>query len=111
VYLGGVIVRGRRFLVGAGEGFGRSAQAFGDINPKAKEMVVYEPDWERLDAGYKSAFEPAVTYRGAQSSLYRKAATEGLVRARSKHATTGTSTRVSVAAGQSVYVANRPHSR
>ena len=66
VYLAGIEIRDRRFLVGVGEGFGRSTQAFGDINPKAAEIVVYTPDWKRLDADYKKLFEPAVTRRGEE---------------------------------------------
>lgn len=86
VYLAGIEANGRRFLVGAGEGFGRSAQAFGDINPAAGEMVVYNSDWERLDDGYKRAFTPATTRRNQESSLYCSADTDSLVRKRAREA-------------------------
>lgn len=109
VYLGGVVVRGRRFLVGAGEGFGRSTQAFGDINPKAKDIVVYEPDWVRLDESYKKVFEPAVNHYGEQSTLYRQAKTDSLLRVRARSASVGAVAVVSVAANQVREVAIRPY--
>lgn len=109
VYLGGVIVSGRRFLVGAGEGFGRSTQAFGDVNPKAQDLVVYEPDWDRLDESYRKVFERAVTHRGEQSSLYRVARTDALLRVRARSAAVAAVTVVSVGAGQSREVATRPY--
>lgn len=86
VYLAGVEVGGRRFLVGVGEGFGRSTKAFGDINPKPNELVVYNPDWEKMDEQYKKAFEPAVTRRKEQSSLFRIGTIEGLRKAQARAA-------------------------
>ena len=96
VYLGAVELEARRFLVGAGEGVGRSAQAFGDINPAAEDLVLYWPDWERLDGGYKGSFERAVTHRGEQSSLYRKASMPSLVRVRAKLASAPATSRTIV---------------
>lgn len=110
VYLAGVEVGDRRFLVGVGEGFGRSTQAFGDINPKAKEIVVYEPDWKRLKEAYKKAFEPAVTARSkTQSTLYRSAKVDALVRIRAQQASVGTATPVGIAVGQTRGVQTRPY--
>lgn len=109
VYLGGVLLPGRRFLVGAGEGFGRSTQAFGDINPKARDLVVYEPDWERLDEQYKKAFEPGVTHRGERSTLYRASTTDALLRVRARRASVAGVTVVSVAAGRSQPMPTRPY--
>jgi hypothetical protein len=109
VYLGSVLVRGRRFLVGAGEGFGRSAQAFGDINPKSKEVVVYEPDWTRLEEPYRNAFEPAVTHRGEQSTLYRAARIDALLRVRARSVSVAVPTIVSVAPGHLREMAVRPY--
>lgn len=110
VYLGSVIVGDRRFLVGVGEGFGRSAQAFTDISPKAKVVVVYEPDWARLDEPYKQAFEPAVTIHETQSRLFRVAQAEGLLRVRARAvAAEVRSTPITVAPGRMEHVATRPH--
>jgi hypothetical protein len=109
VFLGSVVLGDRRFLVGVGEGFGRSAQAFSDIAPKAKEIVVYEPDWAKLDDSYKTAFEPAITVRGEQSSLYRVAKSDALVRILAKRAVIGSPTIVTVAPGRTQAVATRPH--
>lgn len=110
VYLGSVIVGDRRFLVGVGEGFGRSAQAFSDISPKAKVVVVYEPDWARLDEPYKQAFEPAITVRHTQSRLFRVAQADGLLRVRARSvAAEVRSTPVTVAPGRVEHVTTRPH--
>lgn len=78
VYLAGIEFEGRRFLVGAGEGFGRSAQAFGDVDPDPGYMALYHEDHARLDERYKSRFEAAVTVRGEQSSLYKIANIQSL---------------------------------
>lgn len=109
VYLGTVVVGARRFLVGVGEGFGRSAQAFSDIHPGAQDIVVYEPDWARLDDSYKQAFEHAITVHGEQSSLYRVAKADALVRILAKSAAAGSSTVVTVAPGRSQSVSPRPY--
>jgi hypothetical protein len=110
VYLAGVEVSQRRFLVGVGEGFGRSTQAFGDIDPKAKELVIYKPDWERLDQSYKKVFEPAVTYRGEQSSLYYKAKCDPLLGVRARQSSMGAPTIITYPSG-SQSVPTKPHYR
>lgn len=109
VFIGAVIVDGRRFLVGAGEGIGRSAQTFGDINPQASEIVLYEPDWDRLDAPYRKAFEKAVTVRGEQSTLYRAAAMSGLLRVRAREASASATTIVTLATNRPQPVVSRPY--
>ncbi|MFO1076456.1 MAG: hypothetical protein U1E73_01880 [Planctomycetota bacterium] len=111
VYLGSVILGDRRFLVGVGEGFGRSTQAFADISPKPQVVVVYEPDWARLDDSYKKVFEPAITVRGEQSSLYRVANVVGLLRVRAKRDSIAIPTTVTVAPHRSQQVSTRPYSR
>ena len=109
VYLGSVIVGDRRFLVGVGEGFGRSAQAFTDISPKAKVVVAYEPDWARLDEPYREAFEPAVNVRDEQSSLYCIATVEALAKIRVRRDTVATPTIVTVAPNRTQPVSTRPY--
>lgn len=110
VYLGSVIVGDRRFLVGVGEGFGRSAQAFTDISPKANVVVVYEPDWVRLDEPYKQAFEPAVTVHGTQSRLFRVAQADALLRVRARAvAAEVRSTPITVASGRVEHVTTKSH--
>jgi len=111
VYLAGVEVGERRFLVGAGEGFGRSAQAFGDINPKAEEVVIYDPDCKQLQELYKNVFKPAVNVHGQQSSLYHVANADALVRVRARQGAVGTATIVSMPDRKSRMVAPRPHFR
>jgi hypothetical protein len=109
IYLAGVEVDERRFLVGVGEGFGRSTQAFGDINPKANQVVVYTPDWTRLAEVYKNAFEPAVTVRGEQSTLYHTGAADGLRKNRLKQASITVSTPVTYSGGHVRNVPSRPY--
>lgn len=111
VYLGSVVVGGRRFLVGAGEGFGRSSQAFADINPQAQDVVLYEPDWKRLDETYRGAFEPAINTRGEQSTLYRVAKARRLLRERAQREAVATTTTVTIAHGRREVVATKPHYR
>ncbi len=111
VYVAGIEVRGRRFLVGAGEGFGRSAQAFGDINPRASELVIYSADYSRLSDTYKSVFRPATTRRDKESTLYRSASTKALVVARSRKASVKVVTPVTLPGGKSHHVTARPYSR
>ncbi len=109
VYLAGIEVAGRRYLVGAGEGFGRSLKAFGDINPKVREMVVYKPDWEKLVDWYKGGFEQAETRRGELSTLFRIAKSDDLVRARSRDAAAVAVTPVTFPQGKSRSVRTKPY--
>ncbi|CAN5651916.1 hypothetical protein BH09PLA1_BH09PLA1_25410 [soil metagenome] len=95
VFLAGVEIDGRRFLVGVGEGFGRSTDAFGHIDPKAQQMVVYTPDWERMYKPYKDRFEPAVTARTkGQSTLFHSAKADPLNRVRANEASATTFTTI-----------------
>ena len=109
IYLAGVEVGGRRFLVGAGEGFGRSAQAFGDVNPDAGELVVYESDYQRLDEDYKEKFEEATTRRGEQSTLYQSAEVRALLMVRAEEAAMAVSTTVTFTGGAKRRVPVKPH--
>lgn len=78
VYLAGIEVGDKRFLVGAGEGFGRSAQAFADINPKVGSLAVFTADWQRLAEAYKAEFVPAINSHGERSSLYYSSSVSAL---------------------------------
>ncbi len=109
VYLGSVVVGGRRFLVGAGEGFGRSSQAFADINPEAQDVVIFEPDWKRLDDSYRRAFEPAINSRGEQSTLYLLAKARGLLRGRAQTEAVAKTTTVTFAPFRREEIAIKPH--
>ena len=96
IYVAGMEIGDRRFLVGAGEGFGRSIQAFADINPDAGEFVVLKDDWDQLDDGYMHSFTQAENTRGGQSSLFRIGASSGLIRARARIAADGSPTDVTM---------------
>jgi hypothetical protein len=109
VYLAGVEVGQRRFLVGVGEGFGRSAKAFADINPKAAEVVVYRPDWERLDELYQWEFRAARTARDEESRLYVMGKADDLIRVRVRLASVATATTVTFPGGQARQVPVKPY--
>lgn len=109
VYLGGIQIGQRRFLVGAGEGFGRSTKAFGDINPNAGEVVVSMPDHDRLHDDYKADFGPATNQRGQTSTLFRLSSTKELARTYGRSRIDGFPTIVTVAAGAQRQVDNRPY--
>ncbi|MEQ9095595.1 MAG: hypothetical protein RIE32_04965 [Phycisphaerales bacterium] len=109
VYLGGIQIGQRRFLVGAGEGFGRSTQAFGDINPETGEVVVFMPDHDRLADDYKADFGPATNQRGQTSTLFRLSSTKELARTYARSRVDGFPTVVTVAAGVQRPVDNRPY--
>lgn len=109
VYFAGIEIDGRRFLVAAGEGVGRSAQAFGDVNPKAKQVVLYSPDFERLHETYREHFKVAKNVRGEESSLYRVSATPVLVAARAGLGAVGAVSMVSVSPSTTRLVEPRPH--
>jgi hypothetical protein len=111
VYLAGVEVGGRRFLVGVGEGFGRSTKAFGDINPDAQQVVVYEPDCQRLNESYKRCFESAVTRRGQTSTLYRSAQVDPLRLVQAREAAATSYTTIEFPNSQPQNVPARPHFR
>lgn len=87
VYVAGIGLPGRRFLVGVGEGFGRSTQAFGDIDPEPGVMVLYQSDWRRLNDDYKSRFAEVSSRRGKKSSIYVSADIEDLWTVRGHRAT------------------------
>lgn len=83
IFIAGIEVDERRYLVGAGEGVGRSIQAFSDINPEPEHYVVYQPDLENMDSEYKSKFRSATNTRNQQSSLFSISTTKDLLSARS----------------------------
>jgi hypothetical protein len=110
VYLGAAVIGNRRFLVGVGEGFGRSAQVFRDINAQPEHIVVYKPDFERLHDSYKQPFNPAVTVNGAPSSLYCAASVDSLTRSRLRLDSVPTKTVVTVSSQREQPVSGRPYS-
>lgn len=111
VYIAGIEIGKRRFLVGVGEGFGRSTQAFADINPDANEIVVYEPDWQCLDEEYKCEFERATNRLGQLSTLYRISHQDDLWLIRGEKATRNKSISIPEKTGTMRHVAIKPHYR
>lgn len=84
VYIAGVMAGGRRFLVGAGVGFGRSTGAFAEIDPKSGELALFSEDSARLCDEYRKHFLGAANQAGEQSTLYRVADTKSLRGVRSR---------------------------
>jgi hypothetical protein len=109
VFLAGIEAGGRRFLVGAGEGFGRSAQAYGDTNPKAGVIALYKPDRERLDESYKRVFKPARKPDGSESTLYYSALVESLVPVRARMASETSVTTISFPGEAPRAIPNKPY--
>lgn len=109
VYLGSVVISGRRFLVGVGEGFGRSSQALNELKLRPTDVAVFEPDWVRLDDAYKHVFEAATTSYGEQSTLYHVASISLLIRVLAKREAIGTPTLVTAAGGRPYEVAPRSY--
>lgn len=109
VYLAGAEVEDRRFLVGAGEGFGRSTQAFTDLNPRAGQLALYTPDWHRLAPDYQERFRQGTNQCGEPSTLYRVADIRTLLAGRAHRATVAAPTIVTLPQGRSRPVATRPY--
>jgi hypothetical protein len=109
VFVAGIEVGEQRHLVAAGEGVGRSTQAFSDINPDAGEFVLYKADHKRVDAIYKDTFKPSTTIRDEVSSLYVHANTEALLLDRVEEASKQVSTTITGASGSKKIVPVKPH--
>lgn len=109
VYVAGIEIGGRRFLVGAGEGFGRTAQAFTDIKPKANCIVAYMPDYKRLDEDYKERFVACDNTRGEKSTLYMLSDLDDLVFARGKRAVEPKAVAFTPSCGKERKVLVKPH--
>ena len=111
VYLGSVQIPGRRFLIGAGEGFGRSAQAFADINPGANEIIAYSPDVQKMDEQYKNQFSGAQNTRGKQSSLFKRSDIDSVKRVRVRASASGSAVVVTKSSGRAEEIPSRPYMR
>lgn len=109
IFIAGIEIGSCRFLVGAGEGVGRSTQGFGDIDPDAGEIALYQEDWKLLSDIYRDKFKPATTARGQASTLYRIGASRELLVARTREATKEVVTVVSQPGRESVPVRSRPY--
>lgn len=72
VFLGSVSIPGRRFLLGAGVGVGRSLQAFIDMDPAQQQFAVWKEDCDNLLKPYKPHLTDDSKADNTSSSLYRK---------------------------------------
>jgi len=109
VFIGSVEFGDRRFLIGAGQGFGGSLQAFADIHPDVDEVIVSKEDVSLLHERYRKHFGPVKNKRRQTSSLFDGAPIADLTRARQDKATATFATSVTVAGGQKEDVPVRPH--
>lgn len=110
IFVGSVEFGERRFLVGAGSGFGRSNQAFVDIDPKAGEIAVFDEDYHWLDKKYREKFHQGTKSDGSASSLFWVAKCSGLIDARYLHLTQPAKTKLTVGPKKTVTHSARPHS-
>ncbi|MES2468998.1 MAG: hypothetical protein V4675_16960 [Verrucomicrobiota bacterium] len=84
VYVGAVEFEGRRFLIGAGGGIGRSTQAFTDMDPRPAHIVVFEDDYDYLYRPYQERLMDRTKKDGSLSTLFRKGHLPDLAKAREK---------------------------
>jgi len=78
VFIGSVAFRERRFLLGAGLGFGRTLQGFGDISPEGDEVVAWHEDVSNMPDHFKNRFKIALKTSGETSALYKKSTLDDL---------------------------------
>ncbi len=78
IYIAGIEVDDRRYLLAAGEGVGRSTQAFADVNPKSSEVALYHDDCDTLRSDYKAKFKSATTSQDRISTLFKTATVKDL---------------------------------
>ncbi len=110
VYVAGLSVADRRFLVAAGDGVGRSTQAMIDVQPDSAELALFHVDVSRLDEAYRGAFGPATNRRGQTSSLFRVAQTGDLVSKRARLDARTAGTVVTVGPAEARTLLTRPFS-
>lgn len=111
IYIAGVEVRSRRFLVGAGEGMWRSSCAFTDVDPKRGHLAVFVDDYDLLDNNYREKFLRTTNQQGQESSLFRIATAVDLIRSRAAQETGAARTIVTFPAGQSRTITTKPYSQ
>lgn len=115
VYIGAIEIPGRRFLLAAGVGVGRSTQAFADMNPATQEFAVFNEDITKLLKPYKSALNEDAKGDGKKSTLYKKGQKNNLLQAREEtekglaSAANSKKTEVTVGGGSSFIVSDRPY--
>lgn len=102
IYIAGIVLEKRRFLVGVGEGVGRSAQVFTDIAPNASEIVVYMDDYLKLHPEYKGKFTTPKNSQNQDSTLYRQTSISDLQIVRLSRATMGVATVLTTGGGGGV---------
>jgi hypothetical protein len=99
VFIGAVNFQKRRFLVGAGRGVYRSLQAFADLKPDARNIVILNDDYTQLESPYKNCFGTATKPNGQNSSLFKLSPIEDLEAARLEPSTYNRSVSVTTATG------------
>jgi hypothetical protein len=110
IFIGGIEFDNRRALVGAGEGFGRSFQAFSSVDPDGGQIAAYTLDVNRLDDEYRSKFKVAKNSRGEVSTLFKLASTDEIETTREDSLTAAASVEVTSSRGPEI-VTSRPHAR
>jgi len=115
VFLGSVSIPGRRFLLGAGVGVGRSLQAFVDMDPSPQQFAVLKEDCDNLLKPYQSHLTDDTKADKTSSQLYRKGRQEDLQKAREEirqkisPTLTPTKTAITVAGMGKVAASSRPY--
>lgn len=109
VFIGSVEFDGRRFLVGAGQGFARTLQAFADLKPDPDQLAVYIEDHAELHPMYQRDFDDAKKSDGTVSSLFKISSQKDLQVRRLEPQTANRSVEVMAAGGVASSISAKPY--
>ncbi|GAA5127245.1 hypothetical protein JIN84_08960 [Luteolibacter yonseiensis] len=84
LHVAGILLGGRRFLIGIGPGMRHARQGFVHVDPSPKELAMYRPDIADLHERLKKEFYDCPTPLSDRSSNYKKAQLSNLSKALSE---------------------------
>lgn len=73
LHVAGILLGGRRFLVGVGPGMRHARQGFAHVDPTPKELAMFREDIADLDDRLKKDFYDCATPLSDRSANYKKA--------------------------------------
>lgn len=109
VFIGSIGFGLIRFLIGAGAGFARSLQAFGDIKPAGCSVEILAEDYSVLVDEYKSCFSSVRKFNGELSALFKESNAQELSECRDNVETEAESFNVNAAPAVITSVAVKPY--
>lgn len=78
LHVAGILLGGRRYLVGVGPGMRHARQGFVHVDPSPKELAMFRADIADLDDRLKKDFYDCATPLSERSSNYKKAVLSSL---------------------------------